>query len=867
MKKIKTIFEQLFTWKDSSPSKRNPHEVKLNPFTLAFPKSMEIPFLERYFKDSIAQSTLAMIVGGFFYSSFFFLDYFLAPEHFVEFIKIRFGVTWFMVLTSILIINKIKNKSLAQPIIALTVVSVASTIVYFIVIAQEQLSEYYYVGIIVVYFWSYSFLKLRFIWATISGFLILLFYELSAILIIEIDFELLVVSSSFLIGANFVGMLISYSLEYYSRKDYFQRELLKRSFEANETLSSEIGKSNILVNLASEKLSLQNLVLESAANSILILDVEGNIQWANPAFTLLTGYSQEEAIGKNPRILKSGKHNEAFYKNIWDTVLGGSVWSGEIINKKKSGELYYEEMTITPVRENDSEKITHFISIKQDASPRKALEKELFESEKKFRTIFENATIGIYRSSLNGKVLMANEALIKMLGFDSFDDFKNIDLNSTGYVNSNQRSVFAKHVVDNGSVIGFESEWRKKDGSIIFIRENARLDYDKDGRVVFEGAVEDITSSKLANIELNSSKERLQTVFDSLYDAVFIHDLNGKIINVNSKVLDLFNVSMDEVLSLSMQDLSVLHDSMETLKESWKNVINKSKTYKFEWKNKRPTDNYSFDTEVFLSKITLGSENYILANVRDITERKQVAESLTIAKERAEQSDKLKTEFLAGMSHEIRTPINTVLNFISLLKSDLGENTTDDIRSYFEMIDNGSRRLIRTIDSIINMSQLQAGAFDLKTKQISVVEEILNPLIKEFNQVALRKNLKLSIVVNTAASNVLADQYTLTQLFINLIDNALKYTKEGSVNVIADSDESFIIIRIVDTGIGVSDEFRKTMFEPFVQEEMGYTRSFEGNGLGLALVKKYCALNNAEISVESQKAVGSTFTIKLNRVD
>ncbi len=124
---------------------------------------------------------------------------------------------------------------------------------------------------------------------------------------------------------------------------------------------------------AEAQMHLQTTALESAANAIVILDREAKIIWVNPAFTTITGYSAKEAIGQNPRVLKSGKHEEAFYKNLWGTVLAGAVWNGEIINKRKDGVLYTEEMTITPVKNKEGE-VTHFIAIKQDITARKQFE-------------------------------------------------------------------------------------------------------------------------------------------------------------------------------------------------------------------------------------------------------------------------------------------------------------------------------------------------------------------------------------------------------------------------------------------------------------------------------------------------------------
>ncbi len=782
-------------------------------------------------------------------------------------------------------------------------------------------------------------------------------------------------------------MSISYAFEYYARRTFYQNLKLEKSITTNANLFKKITESDKVIGVVEQQLMLQSQALEVAANSIIIFNLSGKIIWCNQAFLNLTGYSKDEVLCKTANVLKSGKHDNIFYKNLWNTILNGRVWSGEIINKKKNGELYHEEMTITPVTNKLTHEITHFIAIKQNITLRKKMEDELFKSEKRLRNFVENATMGIYRTNKDGKILLANNALLNMLGFSSVEELQNRNLSSIGYVNPSQREEFIKKLNAIGNLIGFESEWRKPDGSIIVIRESARLDYDEFENQIFEGTVEDITINKLAEIELRESRERLQSVLDNVNDAIFIHDVNGKIIDINNKVLDLFNISKEDTLGLSVFDISGKGNSFDLIKSYWENVIENNKTHKFEWKFERPFDKYVFDVEVFIAKITLGKDDYILANVRDITEEKEankrllitqkaidmnaapifwitknleiayvnhaaeemlcysldelinmkmsdidpqwtnefweefgysmlqeknlaqfesvhiskdgreipievnasiinyendeliiaiisditerqkIAESLIEAKENAEQSDKLKSNFLAGMSHEIRTPVNTILNFTSLIKNDLGDDTSEEIKESFKMIDSGSKRLIRTIDSIINMSQLQSGILDLNIEKISLVDEILKPILNEYKPEAQNKNLNLSLTTNNIEDTFYADSYTINQLFVNLVDNAIKYTNTGNVQIITYSDDTYLTVRIKDTGIGISEEFIPTLFDPFVQEEMGYTRSFEGNGLGLALVKKYVELNNAEITVESKKENGSTFTVKLKKTN
>lgn len=242
-------------------------------------------------------------------------------------------------------------------------------------------------------------------------------------------------------------------------------------------------------------------------------------------------------------------------------------------------------------------------------------------------------------------------------------------------------------------------------------------------------------------------------------------------------------------------------------------------------------------------------------------QRKNFEIDLVKAREEAEKSDKLKTEFLAQMSHEIRTPINSILSFTSLLKEET-EAASDELSSIFKYIDSGGRRLIRTIDMILNMSQFQTNNYEYQLKEIDLANELLEPAILEFRSIAQEKNLELLLNKKTDPAIIKADPYTIGQIFINLIDNAIKYTQKGLVEVTLYRNlTGNICVDVKDTGIGISKEYLPSLFTPFSQEEMGYTRKYDGNGLGLALVKKYSEINNVDIIVNTEKNVGSTFTV------
>ena len=175
---------------------------------------------------------------------------------------------------------------------------------------------------------------------------------------------------------------------------------------------------NALVRKALEsRLRLFEVALNAAANGIVITDVDAHIQWVNPAFTQLTGFSLEESLGRNPsELIKSGKHGLAFYQNLWETILSGQEWHGEIVNRRKDGSLYDGALVITPVIGADGT-IQHFVAIMQDITERKRTEAELRDSEEKFRQLFEKAPIGIAMAKQDQKIFIANEAFSRMYGY------------------------------------------------------------------------------------------------------------------------------------------------------------------------------------------------------------------------------------------------------------------------------------------------------------------------------------------------------------------------------------------------------------------------------------------------------------------
>ncbi len=372
-----------------------------------------------------------------------------------------------------------------------------------------------------------------------------------------------------------------------------------------------------------------------------------------------------------------------------------------------------------------------------------------------------------------------------------------------------------------------------------------------------------IEKKELYKAETNLHK--LSEAVEQSPNAVIIADAEGKIEYINNRFTQLVGFELNEIKGKTLSALNLLNIEISEYDKLSK-IIKKGG----EWKREVGIKSMSggFYWLIATGAPIKDNENvvtHLLIIMEDITQRKLFEGELIRAKEDAENADRVKTEFLAQMSHEIRTPLNIILNYNSLIKFEVENYIEEELKLAFSSVDRASKRLVRTIDLILNMAEVQSKSYHVKFKKLDIYDTILGVFF-EFESLAKDKGISLIHKKSTDQTEIFADEYTITQIFQNLVDNALKYTIKGSVEVIVYSKyPNIICIDVKDTGIGISEEYLPRLFLPFSQEDTGYTRRFEGNGLGLALVKNYVELNNGTIEVKSEKGMGTTFTVIFNR--
>lgn len=516
-----------------------------------------------------------------------------------------------------------------------------------------------------------------------------------------------------------------------------------------------------------------------------------------------------------------------------------------------------------------------YFFMRKDKKVIKLLEDKLNDSAEKLEFILDVNEDGLWELDQDAESLLISNRFKDIAKIESSDRVFTIDSFILSVAEQDREELKNNFLqLRDGNKQEFNFEFRlneQNNNSISWIKCYGKKYDSKMGsrqhRLI--GFIKDISEHKAAKLEqqkLLHQREillkRLRLQIDKMPIGYILTDKNFNIQFINPAAQHIFNYSIDELKDKQPYGYIFDKNQQEFFEDTRREIIEHGDTSVIVLENRRKEG-----TKIYCEwfNTPLWSENgefNLLSMVVDITTRVKAELELKTARDKAEQSSKMKSIFLAQMSHEIRTPVSTILNYTSMLREYLQNLSEDNFTEIFHSIDNGARRLIRTIDLILNMSELQTGYYETEKVLVDFELDIIEPLVADFSSAASLKGL--DIFIENIAGNVkfFTDSYISTQIISNLVDNAIKYTQKGFVRIgILKDEQDMLCVEVEDTGIGISQEYLDKLFTPFSQEEMGYSRSFDGNGLGLALVKKYCDLINSEIRVKSKKGVGSTFQI------
>ena len=480
-------------------------------------------------------------------------------------------------------------------------------------------------------------------------------------------------------------------------------------------------------------------------------------------------------------------------------------------------------------------------------------EKVLKENEEKFRSYIDSSPEGVFITDENGKYIEVNKAASEITGFSENEllNFTIYDLVKPERAKSDA-TIFSE--LKEKSRVYAEFEYLHKNGSyrwwaLVGVKLSEKR---------FLGFTRDITERKKTENQLL----KLSRAVEQSPVSIIITDLNGIIEYVNPKTCELTQYQSNELIGLKTSILKSGEYCKEVYKQLWETITNgnewigefhnRKKNGELYWEVASITPIYNKDGE----KI-----NY-LAVKTDITEKKAFIEELEKAKTKAEANDKLKTEFMNNISHEIRTPLNGILGFTELIIDK--ETSETDKRHYIKTLENSSNRLIKTITDYIDISSIVTDNIEVN-KTIFEINQIMKEIYNHYKGTAISKKIELRHI-DIEKTYILSDKHLFTKAINHLIDNALKFTKEGFVEFGLIKMNSSVEIYIIDSGIGISQSIQNKILQPFQQGENFEKRGYEGSGLGLSIANGLISKLNGKLEIESEQGKGCKIKIIFNEI-
>jgi PAS domain S-box-containing protein len=655
-----------------------------------------------------------------------------------------------------------------------------------------------------------------------------------------------------------------------------------------------------------QMIRLQASALDAAANGIVITDIQGRILMSNQAFTTLTGYSPQEAKGLNSRFLKSGQHGSDFYRDMWQTILGGDVWHGELTNRRKDGTIYPEEMTITPVKGKEG-RIIRFIAIKQNISQRRRNEESLRASRALYHSLVECLPLCLFRKDLEGRLTFANNRFCLSLGrtWEEIQGKTDLELFPA--------ELASKYQADDRLVLGSEQSIETIELNVTAEGESRSLQVIKSpvceagGRVLgLQGIFWDVTEQRRSEEDLRESEQRYRVLFENSSDAIMVLT-RERYTTCNPASLKLFGCrSVEELIGLHPVQLSPEHqaDGINTIaaaKEKFAEALANGKA-SFEWIHRR-TNGEEFPAEVMLSAFTHGDQQLIQATVRDLTGRKLAEKQRADIEVQLRHAQKLESigQLAAGIAHEINTPIQYIGDNIRFLQGAF-QDVLQLLQHYDRLLE-ASRNgpvpdsLVAATETARQNADLQflvpeipkaigqsLGGVDRVAKIVRAMKDFSHPGALEKTPTDLNRAIESTITVARNEWKYVADCRTdfdpnlpmipclpdeFNQVILNLIINAAHAIADvvgesgngmGTINVSTRRLDSQVEVRIQDTGTGIPEKAKNKIFDPFfTTKAVG-----KGTGQGLSIARSVVVdKHGGTIDFETQTGKGTTFIIRL----
>ena len=596
-------------------------------------------------------------------------------------------------------------------------------------------------------------------------------------------------------------------------------------------------------------------ILRTAMDGFWISDVSGRILEVNETYCRMIGYRRNELLSMSIPDVEAIESKHEVNSHIQQVINEGENIF-ETKHRRKDGSLFEVQIS-AQYQHFDGGRIIVFV---HDITNRKNAEKEQRKIESLLTNSQRMSNLGSWETELSTGKLLWTEEMYRILGFP-LNSPMNLDMAVTVFP-PDELVRFKEAITNalNGSP--FNSDYtihRYNDGKMRIIHDEGEVSFDEDGKAVrMFGTTQDITERKESEKQL----KLLSKAIDQSPVSVVITDKEGNIEYVNPKFSEVTGYSFTEALGKNPRILKSDYYERELYQDLWDTILS-GNLWQGEFCNKKKNGEFYWESAVISPIVdTNGQISFFVAVKEDITEKKKILEDLIKAKERAEESDNLKTSFLNNISHEIRTPFNSILGFLSLLQ--LEETTLSERDEYIDNINNSADRLMNTINDIVEIAKVQSGQMMLKITPVEV-RRLISDLVSRFKPQAEFKALLFNLEDELPSSIDLlqTDSVKLTTILNHLIGNAIKFTKSGSINLSVRATGEYLEFCVRDTGVGITENKQKSIFKRFTQADNSNTRQFEGSGLGLSIAEAYTEILNGKLWLESSVGEGSSFYLKI----
>jgi PAS domain S-box-containing protein len=611
-------------------------------------------------------------------------------------------------------------------------------------------------------------------------------------------------------------------------------------------------------------------LFDHAEEGIFHTNAEGRFLLANPALARMFGYDSPEelmatvtAVGE--QIYADPDQRVRFLRKLDEA---GRVANFEIECQRRDGSRVWHLVNARAVR-NGGGRLARIEGFVTDITARKRAEARLAQSEKKFRTIFEGAPVGVFQSTPEGTYLAANRTLALMYGYESPEELMETirDIGQDLFVDPAQYERLIALFARTDEVRDFETLVRRRDGSALWTSRNQRAVRDDQGDILyFDGFVTDISARKAMEQALRESRETARALLDTPSEAILLLDAQGTFLDLNEAALRLHGRTREDLLGRNMADVF----EPELAQSRLSHLQRAAETGRPVLSDDQEAGRW-FEVGHYPLRDAEGRVGKVAVYCYDITERKSMEAELAAAKEAAEEANRAKSEFLARMSHEIRTPMNAILGLTDMA---LLTPLNLEQRDYLDTVRDSAMNLLTLLNDILDISRIEARKLALEDTDFNL-REVVHSTVRTLAVQAEAKGLSLDCEVGLDVPSCLrGDPARIRQILINLVGNALKFTDQGGVALSVrgrgngqpapeGGDRHRLLFTIRDSGIGIDPARQQAIFDAFTQAEASTTRQYGGTGLGLAICKQLVEMMGGEMRVESTPGAGSTFSFTL----